>query len=238
MRIAICDDNALSVNMLRDTIDNCVQDYREIDFFSFSSGEEIVSAHTRKGLRFDMIFMDIKLKKMNGIDAAKIIRGVDDDVLIFFVTAYMDYVFQGYEARAFRYILKPYTDEQIKKEFGCAMRELFENEKRYTIQTKANILSYNIDDILYLESIKRQICIVTIHGREYFYSKLSAEEEKLAPYGFVRIHQSFLVNMSYIKTIIENSIYLTDDTVLPISKNRKREALLSYTKYLTEYGGI
>lgn len=219
-------------------INNFMRGYRESEIFTYTSAEELVGAYVKKGVRFDIVFLDVKIKKMSGVEAAKIIRGIDNDVLIIFVTANISSVFEGYEVRAFRYILKPYSQERIKKELGMALKELSEGEKRYTIYTKSNIKSYIIDEIMYLESFRRQVRVVTVRDFADFYSKLSIEEEKLRPYGFLRVHQSYLINMAYIKTIIENNIYLTDNTVIPISKNRKKEALACYTKYLTEFEGI
>lgn len=238
MRIAICDDEAYYVGLLKQIITTCAPNYIEIKTHVFNSPKELVAAYEKKGARFDIAFIDIKGQKMNGIEAARRIRDVDGNALIILISSRMDYVLEGYEVKAFRYILKPFTGEKIKKEFNRAARELYASEKKYTIYTKSNILTCNIDDIFYLESLKRRVCAVTVNGRIYFYSKLSTEEEKLKSHGFVRVHQGFLVNMARINTIIGNNIYLTDNTIIPISKSRKKEALSCYTKYLMDFSGI
>ncbi|OQB15160.1 MAG: Transcriptional regulatory protein YpdB [Firmicutes bacterium ADurb.Bin193] len=238
MKIAICDSDAYYIDLLKNIINTGNKSYMDIRITVFGRPEELAVAHEKKGARFDIVFLDIKDESVNGIEAARRIRNVDSSVLIILTSQSMDFVFEGYEVDAFRYIMKPYTEEKISREYNKAFRQLFAGEKRYTIHTKSNIITCNIDDILYLESIKRQVCAVTTNGRMYFYSKLSIEEEKLKQYGFVRVHQGFLVHMGHIRTIVENNIYLTDNTIIPISKSRKKEALACYTKYLIDYNGI
>ncbi len=238
MKIAICDDDVFYAKQLKQTVGNCVRCGTISGITLYNCAEDLLDAYEKQGLRYDILFLDIKLKKLSGLDAAKVINNLDNNVLIFLVTAYADYVFEGYEVRAFRYIVKPFTPEQIGKDMRMALKHLYSFDRKYTIQTKSSIMTFNVDDILFLESIKRQVSIVSTKGRTSFYSKLSTEEEKLSQYGFVRVHQGYLVNMAQIKTIIENNIYLTDNTIIPISKSQKKALLTRYTKYLTEYEGI
>jgi len=234
MKIAICDDDKFFVEQLNQIIKS-MQGYRNIDIYKYTSGEELVLAHKNKGLRFEIIFLDIKMDKMSGIETAKKITELGGNSLIIFVTAYMDYVFEGYEVRAFRYIMKPICEKDVKKHFLKAIKELYDEDKRYSIHTKSTILTFNIDDIVFLESSKRQVVANTTTSKISFYSKLSMEEEKLKRFGFVRVHQGFLVNMAHMKTIIDNDIILHNGTYIPISKSKKKQTLNQYTKYLTEF---
>jgi DNA-binding LytR/AlgR family response regulator len=238
MKIAICDNETFFVEQLNSIIVKFTKEYRGIELYSYHSGEELVYAYKNKGLRFEMIFLDIKMDKMDGIATAKIISEIHSSCLIFFVTAYMEYALQGYEVRAFRYIMKPLVEEEIKKHFLKAVKELRSDERRYLIHTKSTIYTYYPDDILYLESDKRQVFATTVSGKVNFYSKLTDEEDKLKSFGFVRVHQGFLVNMAYIKTIIDSDIFLTNGTIIPISKSKKKETLNHYTKFLTEFDTI
>ncbi len=238
MRIAICDNDPHTVERLNSILVSTSREHRGIDVYTYFSGEELVGAFEKKGMRFDMVFLDIKMSRLDGISVAKVITGLQSSCLIFLVTAYMDYVLKGYEVRAFRYIMKPFKDEEIKKHFLYAVRELLDEGKRYSVHTKSTILTYNPDDIVFLESTQRQVILNTLTARTSFYSKLGNEEEKLKGFGFVRVHQGFLVNMAYIKTIIENNIILTNGAAIPMSKSKKKEALNCYTKYLTEFDGI
>jgi DNA-binding LytR/AlgR family response regulator len=238
MKIAICDNDAYSVELLNNIIIKFTKEYRGIEIYTYNSGEEIVFACKNKGIQFEIVFLDIKMGKMDGISAAKVISKLNSACLIFFVTAFMEYVFQGYEIRAFRYIMKPFSEDEIKKHFSKAILELRKDEKKYLIHTKSSIYTYYPDDILFLESSKRQVIANTVSGKVSFYSKLIIEEEKLKGFGFIRVHQGFLVNMAYIKTIIDNDMILTNGTVIPISKSKKKKTLSSYTRYLTEFDTI
>jgi len=238
MKIAICDSDNKSAEALKKILGSYNREFRELEIYSYSSGEDLVSAYKKKGIRFNMIFLETILGKLDGIETVKIISEIDSNVLIFFVTGSMEYVFLGYEVKAFRYIMKPFTEEEIKRAYNSAIKELFKNEKRYSVQTKSRLITINIDNLLYLESVKRQVFAITVNDRIGFYSKLINEEERLKSFGFVRVHQGFLVNMTHIKTIVEGDIILTNGDVIPISKSRKKAAFMHYTKYLTEYSGI
>ncbi len=238
MKIAICDRDVYNVEKLIGILIKYNREFREIEIFTYVSGEELMYAYLKKGLRFDMVFLDVLLEKMNGIETARKILEIDSSVLFFFVTQSMDFALEGYEVRAFRYILKPFTEERIKKDFGCAVKELFKNDKRYAVQTKAKLVHINVEDLLYLESVKRQVFATTVHEKIAFYSKLQIEEERLKAFSFVRVHQGFLVNMAYISTIVEGNIILKNGSHIPISKSRKKSTLTSFTKYLTEYDFI
>ncbi len=238
MKIAICDCDNNSAEELRQILSSYNREFREMEIYLYNSGEDLIAAYKKKGIRFNMIFLETKLGKLDGIETVRSILEIDSSVLVFFVTSSMDYVFLGYEVKAFRYIMKPFTEEQIKKAYSSAIKELFKNEKRYSVQTKSRLITINIDNLLYLESVKRQVFAVTTNDRIGFYSKLTIEEERLKTFGFVRVHQGFLVNMAHIKTIVEGDIILTNGYVIPISKSRKKAAFMHYTKYLTEYDGM
>lgn len=238
MKIAICDCDNNSAEELRQILSNYNREFREMEIYLYNSGEDLITAYKKKGIRFNMIFLETQLGKLDGIETIRSILEIDSSVLVFFVTSSMDYVFLGYEVKAFRYIMKPFTEEQIKKAYSSVIKELFKNEKRYSVQTKSRLITINIDNLLYLESVKRQVFAVTINDRIGFYSKLTIEEERLKTFGFVRVHQGFLVNMAHIKTIVEGDIILTNGDVIPISKSRKKAAFMHYTKYLTEYDGM
>ena len=238
MKIAICDGSLQDLEQLKSLLFSCVKNYGSIEIYPYTSGEQILEDYTKRGFRFEMVFLETQLPRMNGLETAGQIMKHHPGTLLFFVTASQEYVFAGYEVRAFRYILKPYSSEELKRHFLVALMELQDEEKRYSIHTKAAILTYNPDDILFLESDRRQVFATTLKERVGFYSKLSVEEEKLKGFGFVRVHQGYLVNMAHIKTIIDNTVILTNDMQLPISKSKKKEALNQYTNYLTEFTGI
>ena len=164
------------------------------------------------------------MKKCDGMTAAKMIRAVDSDVMIVFVTSSAEYVFTGYEVRAFRYILKP----ELLHGFSGVFRECLEeltrsNEVRFTFQRSSETVSLPLRDILYFESDKRIIAVKTLTEQFSFYGKLDNIEEQLKKQDFVRCHQSFLVNAKKISSVRISDLTLTNGDTLPVSKRRAKE---------------
>lgn len=157
MKIAICDDDKKLRKDLRHLIEV------QLDFMAFAyeieeyeSGNCILE-HMDKN-EPDILFLDIEMPEMGGMDTAKVLRKFDKKVLIIFVTAYPDYVFQGYEVHAFHYILKPYKKEKIKEVLESAVKELSaQQEQFYMVQQKSGTLRLSIREITYFKSDRRNV---------------------------------------------------------------------------------
>ena len=164
------------------------------------------------------------MKKCDGMTAAKLIRAIDSKVMIVFVTSSAEYVFTGYEVRAFRYILKPELLHGFTGVFKECLDEITKsNEIRFTFRTSSETVSLPLRDILYFESDKRIIIIKTLTNEYSFYEKLDTIEEQLKKQDFVRCHQSFLVNAKKISSVKINELTLTNGEVIPVSKRRAKE---------------
>ena len=127
--IAICDDSS---NVLRNLEEN-IQDYarkneKEIRTFSFHDGSELIENHIG---RFDIIFLDIKMPKMNGIETAKKIRERDSDVIIIFLTSLVQYALEGYDVNAANYLIKPISRKRMEMELDRWVGTLLQKEEPY-----------------------------------------------------------------------------------------------------------
>jgi len=142
-----------------------------------------------------------------------------------FVTASAEYVFSGYEVRAFRYILKPELINGFAGVFRECLRELTKaDEAHYSFQTGNQTVSLPVKDILYFESDRRKILVRLVSGKEYsFYEKLDAVEDALRKQDFVRCHQSFLINAKKITGLKPGEVELAGGAALPVSKHRYKE---------------
>lgn len=226
LNIAVCDDESAVCEYLRDRIADLLAKW-DIDgrITVFNDGEPLASAFEAGQAGFDLIFLDITMKNCDGLSAAKRIRAVDKDVMIVFVTASAEYVFSGYEVRAFRYLLKPELMNGFPSVFKECVNELTRSDgSRYVFQSGSESTSLPVRDILFFESNKRIITLRTVTGREYtFYGKLDEVEQTLKKQDFVRCHQSFLINAAKISSLSPNSALLSDGTTVPVSKHRARE---------------
>lgn len=224
--VAVCDDEKNISEFLRKAVLDCLAE-RDLDgkVTVFDDGEPLCAAYRNGTADFDVILLDITMKQCDGMTAAKRIREKDKNVMIVFVTASAEYVFSGYEVRAFRYVLKP----ELLHGFGRVFRECLDeltksNEVRFCFKTATETVSLPVRDILYFESNRRIITVRCESGAEYtFYSKLDTVQEELKNNDFVRCHQSYLVNASRITSVRSGELTLSDSRVLPVSKHRAKE---------------
>ncbi len=222
LTIAICDDELNVCKYIeKRTWDFLAKTDTEARIKVFGDGESLVTACEENPDGFDIIFLDIKMKALNGVQCAKKLRDCGVNALIVFITSSAEYVFSGYEVKAFRYILK--TD--LENAFERVMAECAEELKKktayfYSVKTASEVRNIPLDEIFYFESNKRQISIFTRNEEISFYGKLDYAQNELSGKDFIRTHQSYLVNALKIKSVSKDSVTLSNGAVLPVSKSR------------------
>jgi len=237
MRIGFCDDDRGFLELLASYCSEClpfIDHDEQVDVECISSGEEILESY-RRGKPFDILFLDLKMKPLNGFEIARQVRMVDNRSIIIFVTSLAQYVLKSFEYKPFWYLIKPVNRKNFRDVFMRAVAEyLSANRPEYVFSTKSEgTVKLSIGGIIYLESLSRRIRLHTSDGDYFFYSGISTEEKKLSKYGFIRIHKSYLVNPHYIKQINRNWLTLVDGKRLPVSERRYKAVLDFYTDYLT-----
>lgn len=221
LKIAVCDDEKVICDYLEKRITDYlarVDEDAEISVF-YDSAPLLETC--KKSNDFDIIFLDIKMKTINGVDCAKLLRENDVNSLIVFVTSSAEYVFSGYEVKAFRYILKTDLVNAFDRIFGECLTELKKNtDKVFSLKTTSVVKNIPLNDILYFESNKRVLIVHTKGEDLSFYGKLDDIEDSLKNDNFIRIHQSFLVNALKIRSVSKTEVELKNGDVLPVSKSR------------------
>lgn len=169
------------------------------------------------------------MKTLNGVECAKLLRDIGVNSLIVFITSSAEYVFSGYEVKAFRYILKTDLVNAFSRVFSECLLELKKLDTSFfTVKTSSNVKNIPLSDILYFESNKRLLNIHTKNEVVSFYEKLDNVENELKEKDFIRIHQSFLVNAQKIKSVSKDSVLLSNDFSLPVSKSKATKVKEAY----------
>lgn len=230
MTIGICDDEKELRGSLRRVIEREAQlsglDYKVSEY---ESGEEMLKALEKDAP--ELLFLDIEMDGIDGMEAARAIRQTRKDTVIIFVTAYPDFVFQGYEVHAFHYILKPYKEEKIKEVFRMALEELnLQAEQYYAVEQKSGTLRLRLKEVRYFQSDRKKVIAETTEGKIEFYGKLSDIETSLPNY-FIRIHNRYLVNLNYV-TKVESSQCVCADEALPVSRGCKQNLAVAFAKMM------
>lgn len=124
MLIGICDDEVIFREGLRKLCERCVSNISLIEIVCFSSGNQVLSYEHK----VDVLFLDIHMKGIDGIQTAKKIREKDEDMIIIFLTGYKDYMSDGYYVKAFRYLIKPIEEKELTEVMADVMKELKKDE--------------------------------------------------------------------------------------------------------------
>ncbi len=236
MRVAICDDERFFLEQLHEMI---LKTGRMGEYDLFDNPDDLRAA-LRKGVCYDVVFMDIdwKRKGENGIQYAVEINKLYPETNIIFTTSYNERFSQKIfweTVNLCGYLVKPVQERNLQmlldKLDRMQKKQIEEREKSIIIRHKAGSEVYKYRDILYLESKAHQVIIHTKKKDITVYEKLNAYEEQLKD-GFVRVHQSYLVNMRYIKRIDRNELLLQNDVLLPVSKSRFLSARDRYLAFI------
>ena len=224
-RVAICDDEygmcSRIERIILDYQNNCAE---KIDILVFYSGQELCK-YIKEGQAFDLIFLDIELDNINGIEVGRIIREElkDDITQIVYISAKKDYAIELFENRPLNFLVKPISEENIIKNLKIAMK-LYENCNLF-FEFSNSAIFYKIPykEIIYFASNDKKIRVVTLDKAYECYGKLSNVEKLTKDKDFILIHKSYLVNYRYISEARYDNIKLTTNDILPISQAYRKE---------------
>ena len=229
LKIAICDDDLRFAGSLETLVmaENRKLGIR-VGIEVFADGKTLVE-HIRAGERYGLIFLDIEMKHVDGISAARLIRETDRSVLFIYISGYDSYLKELFEVEPFRFLSKPLEKELFCRYYKEACQRIGETEVFYQFTFNKEIRKVPLNNVVYFESRNRVVHIVLSSGHsEYFYGKLNGVEKELAESRcyFLRIHQSFLVNYDYIKKMnfFNVTVYNGErEMELKISEDRQKE---------------
>lgn len=236
LQIGICDDQQharLALNWgLQRLLEKRAVAHK---IYEFSSGEGLLGWMQKHQGELDLVFLDIEMGELNGMQTARRLRQADAGVQIVFVTGYADYVYDGYSVGALGYLLKPAKEAQLEEVVTRALIALYAAAGAVYVCRSGDAF-YRIPraQILYFSSDKRQIQCVTTPRCYSFYGKLDEVESELADAHFVRIHQRYLVHAAAVQRVESSAVTLQDGTVLPISRSCQAAALAALTRAMLQ----
>jgi len=252
MQIAVCDDEqgmrALLVNLVKESIShfNILQkklleksDIENITIQVFSTGKEMLDAingsDQRLAMHFDIIFLDIQMEGMNGIETAKAIRACDEDAIIIFITALKEYVFEAFDVAAFHYLVKPFHQEKFTEVFFRAIQEGKKRQKKkeeqILVQSGRRSITLTKSSILYVENKAKKLEIHTTTEMIVIYAAMNSLEQELGA-DFYRCHRGYLVNMAHIAAYDRDNICLVNGECIYLAKERYPAFVKAYMRYL------
>lgn len=234
MKICICDDDDFMHQEIRNNLQPFFTESGLPQITDLFSGEELVECYSLP-IGFDIIFLDIEMGKLNGIETATEIRKHSPEAIIIFVSSHKNYVFDAFRCEAFHFLVKPIKQDEFDDVFNRALYKHRVMNEKYHICRKNLRQALPIGDITYIEGYKRWLKVHTAQEVYEHTGKVSDAYEKLKGHGFLRVHQGYVVNMRHIKTFGSTEIILKDGSVIPIGEKRRHEALQMYDKYIQKW---
>lgn len=227
MKIAICDDIESECDVIAGFVSTYLDD---AVLLKYTDANSLVKEHTLQ--RFDLIFLDMLMPIMGGIETAEKIRAFDEQTPIVFATITEEFAIQSYRVLAFDYLLKPVTEEAIKR---CLTRFKKGRPDMRVVTIEYLGISTNIllSNILYFESELRKVNFYLHEGKKItIKAKLDDFHEIMIEQDFCRCHKSYVVNLNYASSILGEAFYLMDGREIKISRSFLREAKKKYFNYV------
>lgn len=234
MNVCICDDDETIHERIKFLLKSFYNAETPIDVRDTSSGEELLARYS-SGESFDIIFLDVEMGAMNGIQTAEIIRKTDPNAIIIFVSSYSSYVFDAFRFEALHFIVKPIKTSEFEEVFRRAINKYKSTHSTINLKWQNERYTINISDITYIEGYRRHITVHTPDESYEAVGKISDIENELEPLGFIRVHQGFIVNMDRIKRFDANDVILQDNSRIMISVRKHTEALKAYDNYIQKW---
>ena len=226
MRIAICDDEENIRMVLAEKLRNMVS---TAEILLYPSGESLLTAPPP-----DILLLDIQMPGQSGMEIAQELRRRNGKMILIFVTALEEYVFQAFDVGAFHYLVKPFPDEKFAAVLQSAVRQYWEQTatvQEADILIKAGGVHTRVrwEDVVYAEVFNRKVLIHSTHGDIEYYGKLSSLEQQ-AGEDFFRSHRAYLVHFKYVVKYDSSMIYLENGSAL-MAKQRYRDFVKQYLRY-------
>lgn len=234
IKVAFCDDDASALSEISALLDlYCEKTEQDITYATFSSSLELLS-EIEKGMRFDILFLDVMIPGENGVSTAKEIRQRDNVVKIIFLTSSAEFAVQSYAVDAYYYKMKPIGEEDFFWLMDSALGECLKTKQRsLVLRCKNGITRIDLSKLKYCEVIGRTLVFHMEDGKVL--EKMGSMDElcsQLIQYdNFLRPHRSFLVNMEYIQSISHKIILMDNLVEIPIPHGKCSEIKNKYLEY-------
>ncbi len=233
MKIALCDDNTAELfNIVSLIKEYGSEKFESIAVSTFPSGTELLE--TMQNELFDIVFLDILMPGVTGMDAAREIRTYNENVKIIFLTSSPEFAVESYNVNAYHYLIKPASQEKIYPVLDKLIREYDKLDECLKIKTNSSVFVIPFDHIEYIEINAKKLYFQMTDGRvKEVAGKLSDYEDRLLERPeFIKTHRSFIINMSRISELKKGEAITELGKSVPVSRPLYQAVRSSYTEFL------
>lgn len=230
MRVAIVDDSAQDAAQLSEYLARFQSESGiTAETVSFSDARDFLSGYS---CNWDLVILDIDMPGMNGVEAARLLRKTDPNVVLMFATNMPQYALCGYEVEAVDYVLKPVSYPDFALKLRKAGRYILRNrDERLSLHTTDGVVNLSVREILYVESMLHYLVYHTVRQDYRVRGTMGAAEAELEGHQFARCNTSYLVNLRYVEAIEKEDV-LVAGVRLRMSRGKRSSFLNRFTQFL------
>lgn len=207
--------------------------FAEENDYSFSIDEYTDAISFLEGYTsFDLVLMDIRMPHMDGLQAAKKLRQLDDKVPLIFLTNFVKYAIKGYEVNAVDYILKPLSYARLSSLMKKTLRNVIKNDDVIFVRANGVMRKIYTSEILYVQVKGHYLLYYTEKGRIETWGSLKNAESSLPEKYFARCEHAYIVNLKYVESVEKETIRLKNGEELPVSERKRKEFLNKLSEYV------
>lgn len=233
INIAVCDDEPFMAEALEKKVHSFFKSENiEICLSQFTSGRSLLLCDKV----FDIVFLDIQMSELDGMETAEILRGRGYKGILIFITVLEEMVFRSFEVQAFDYLVKPVKGEYFEKMMRRLLTHLKDDaEGTLLVRTGSEYTIVPFDEISYCEAMNRKILLhLNNENVIEYYDKIENLEKKLDRH-FFRCHRSYLINLKYLRGCKQGTACLKNGEMIPVSRLRREELSAAIMRYMKEW---
>ncbi len=240
MNIALIEDSGQELSLLERCLQSYLssrQVYRVID--TYTSGEAFLENWPSKS--YDLVFLDILMEGISGIEVARKIRETDSECLLIFISSSKEYALQGFEVRAFDYLLKPLSEERFQKTMDLCQNELAKHIRYIEVKESRTLVKIPLNEIIYTDYYNHYIQIHTAARLIRSYQQFDVFSPLLLCYPqFLCCYRNCIVNMDHVDSVDKHDFVMENGERVPITRGNRNSIYQQYADYqfLKINGGI
>lgn len=235
IRVAVCDDEVAIGSMLeRLLLTYGKKNSIPLVIDVFESGEELIkNMKIDTEIIYDILFLDIELKEIDGIETGKFIRIQlrNEKTKIIFISGKDDYYREMIDLQPFAFIHKPLQEKEVTEKFEYAVSSVHKMHSWFEYQINHNNYKQDIRDIIYFVSEGRKVKMVTVNNAISFYKKLADIEKELMDHQFFICHKSYLVNNMHIREVHAKELVMSNKDIVAIGREKREHVMECLLKY-------
>lgn len=230
LRIAICDDKKDCRTIIARYCENyCLEKKQEFVYYEYDTGEQFLETDKET----DIVFLDIEMQGMDGLQVKDILCGRGGELRIIFVSGHEEAIPDAFGRRVYGFLRKPFSYETFAKKLDVALADFVEQEIYIACKNRGNVCRIEVSRILFIQADGKYTKIFLWGTDEYVFSdqSIGSWKQELCDNDFGMCHRSYLVHFPYIKNICQE-ILVADGSRIPVSRRMEREFRDAYRQYV------